>query len=51
MQYDMERLVPDLIRDCELAVRQGRLNVTESNALRRFYETELGDYSYLEGNK
>ena len=49
MQYDMERLVPELLRDCELAVRQGRLTVAESNALRRFYETELGGYSYLEG--
>ena len=49
MQYDMDRLVPELLRDCELAVRQGRLTVAESNALRRFYETELGGYSYLEG--
>jgi arginine decarboxylase len=51
MQYDMDRLVPDLLRDCELAVRQGRLTVAESNALRRFYEIELGGYSYLEGGR
>lgn len=51
MQYDMDRLVPELLRDCELAVRQGRLTVAESNAIRRFYETELGGYSYLEGGE
>jgi hypothetical protein len=47
----MDRLVPELLRDCELAVRQGRLTVAESNAIRRFYETELGGYSYLEGGE
>jgi arginine decarboxylase len=48
MRYDVERLVPQLARDCERAVREGRLSLAESQALRRFYDGELSGYTYLE---
>jgi arginine decarboxylase len=48
MQYDMDRLFPQLSRDCERATREGRMTVAESHALRRFYESELNGYTYLE---
>lgn len=47
MQYDVDRLYPRLYRDCERAVRDGRLTLAESQALRRFYESELNGYTYL----
>ena len=49
MQYDVERLFPQFARDCERAVREGRMTLAESQALRRFYEWELNGYTYLEG--
>jgi arginine decarboxylase len=48
MEYDVEELHPKLSRDCERAVREGRLTVAESQALKRFYEGELDGYAYLE---
>jgi arginine decarboxylase len=48
MQYDVERLVPQFARDCERAVREGRISLPESQAMRRFYEAELTGYTYLE---
>ena len=48
MQYQVERLFPQLSRDCERAVREGRMSLAESQALRRFYESELNGYTYLE---
>jgi arginine decarboxylase len=48
MEYDVAELAPALARDCERAVREGRLTVVESQALKRFYENELNGYSYLE---
>ncbi|MGB7738167.1 MAG: biosynthetic arginine decarboxylase [Steroidobacteraceae bacterium] len=48
MQYDVERLVPQFARDCERAVREGRITLPESQAMRRFYEAELAGYTYLE---
>jgi arginine decarboxylase len=48
MQYEVERLFPQLSRDCERAVREGRMSLAESQALRRFYESELNGYTYLE---
>jgi arginine decarboxylase len=48
MQYEAERLFPQLSRDCERAVREGRMSLAESQALRRFYESELNGYTYLE---
>jgi arginine decarboxylase len=50
MQYDVERLVPQFARDCERAVREGRITLPESQALRRFYEAELVGYTYLESS-
>jgi arginine decarboxylase len=48
MRYDADRLLPQLARDCERAVREGRLSLAESQALRRFYDGELNGYTYLE---
>lgn len=48
MQYDVDRLFPQFARDCERAVREGRMTLAESQALRRFYEWELAGYTYLE---
>ena len=48
MQYDIDRLFPQLSRDCERAVREGRMSLSETQALRRFYELELNGYTYLE---
>jgi arginine decarboxylase len=51
MQYDIDSLYPKLSRDCERAVRHGRMSLAESQALRRFYERELNGYTYLEGDE
>ncbi len=48
MEYDVEELYPALSRDCERAVREGRMTVAESQAIKRFYENELDGYAYLE---
>jgi len=48
MEYDVAQLAPALARDCERAVREGRLTVAESQVLKRFYENELNGYAYLE---
>jgi arginine decarboxylase len=48
MEYDVEELYPALSRDCERAIRAGRMTITESQALKRFYEGELNGYAYLE---
>ncbi len=48
MEYDVAELYPALARDCERAVRDGRMTVAESQAIKRFYETELDGYAYLE---
>ncbi|HWG78086.1 MAG TPA: biosynthetic arginine decarboxylase [Steroidobacteraceae bacterium] len=48
MEYDIAELAPAMARDCERAVREGRLTVAESQALKRFYEHELDGYAYLE---
>jgi len=48
MEYDVAELYPALARDCERAIRDGRMTVAESQALRRFYESELNGYAYLE---
>ncbi|MFO1376632.1 MAG: biosynthetic arginine decarboxylase [Steroidobacteraceae bacterium] len=48
MQYDTDELYPRFARDCERAMREGRLSVAEGQALKRFYESELNGYTYLE---
>jgi arginine decarboxylase len=48
MEYDVEELYPALARDCERAIRDGRMTIAESQAIKRFYESELNGYSYLE---
>jgi arginine decarboxylase len=48
MEYDVAELYPALSRDCERAVRDGRMTIAESQAVKRFYEAELNGYSYLE---
>jgi arginine decarboxylase len=50
MQYDAERLQPLLARDCEVAVREGRMTVPETRMLMRFYQAELSGYTYLEAD-
>jgi len=48
MEYDVAELYPALARDCERAVRDGRMTVAESQSIKRFYENELNGYAYLE---
>ncbi len=48
MEYDVAALAPALARDCERAIRDGRMSVAESQTLKRFYEGELAGYAYLE---
>lgn len=48
MEYDVADLYPALSRDCERAIRDGRMSVPETQALKRFYERELDGYAYLE---
>jgi len=48
MEYDVAELYPALARDCERAIRDGRMTVAESQAVKRFYEGELNGYAYLE---
>ena len=48
MEYDVEELYPALARDCERAIRDGRMTLAESQRLKRFYEGELNGYAYLE---
>jgi arginine decarboxylase len=48
MEYDVAELAPALSRDCERAIRDGRMSIAETQKLKRFYEGELDGYSYLE---
>ena len=48
MEYDVAELYPALARDCERAIRDGRMTLAESQMLKRFYESELDGYAYLE---
>ena len=48
MEYDVAELYPALARDCERAIRDGRMTIAESQLLKRFYEKELDGYAYLE---
>ena len=48
MEYDTDELYPGIARDCERAVQEGRMSLTEAQAVKRFYENELNGYAYLE---
>jgi arginine decarboxylase len=48
MEYDVAELYPALARDCERAVRDGKMSLAESQSIKRFYENELDGYAYLE---
>jgi arginine decarboxylase len=48
MEYDTDELYPRLARDCERAVREGRMTLNEAQSVKRFYENELNGYAYLE---
>ena len=48
MEYDVAELYPALARDCERAMRDGRMTMAESQQIKRFYEGELNGYAYLE---
>jgi arginine decarboxylase len=48
MEYDTDELYPRIARDCERAIQEGRMSITEAQAVKRFYENELNGYAYLE---
>ncbi len=48
MRYDVDRIVPRLVKDCETSVREGRMTLPESRVLVRFFESALSGYTYLE---
>ena len=48
VQYNAEKLTESLRKDVERAVRAGRITLTESRQLLRFYEAGLDGYTYLE---
>lgn len=50
VQYEPDRLEADLRRDCERALHAGKLTVSESRTLMRFYSEGLASYTYLEGH-
>lgn len=51
MQYDVEKLLPRIERDCEVAVRAGRMTLAESQVLTRFYASALDGYTYLQSDR
>jgi arginine decarboxylase len=44
-------LYPRLVKDCEAAVREGRMTLPETRVLLRFYESALNGYTYLESDE
>jgi arginine decarboxylase len=48
MEYDTDELYPRIARDCERAIQEGRMSITEAQTIKRFYENELDGYAYLE---
>jgi arginine decarboxylase len=48
VEFSAETLLTKLRSDVETAVRQGRLDYSESGRLLRFYEDGFGGYTYLE---
>jgi arginine decarboxylase len=47
VQFDTQRCARDLQRDCERAVKRGRLSAEETRRLMSFYEGGLNSYTYL----
>jgi arginine decarboxylase len=48
VQYSADELLARMRKDVERAVKTGKLSVTESRQLLRFYENGLDGYTYLE---
>ena len=48
VQFNARALLEQFRRDVEKAVREGRIDYTESGRLLRFYEDGLYGYTYLE---
>ncbi len=48
VQYSADELTARLRKDVERAVRAGKISLTESRQLLRFYESGLDGYTYLE---
>ncbi len=48
MRYEVDRLYPRLVRDCEQAVRAGSMSLPETRTLLKFYQNALEGYTYLE---
>jgi arginine decarboxylase len=48
VQYSADELTARLRKDVERAVRTGRISLTESRQLLRFYESGMEGYTYLE---
>ncbi|MDF1870297.1 MAG: hypothetical protein P1U30_07880, partial [Phycisphaerales bacterium] len=48
VQYDASDLARALERECEQGVRAKSLTVSEARTMRRFYESGLEGYTYLD---
>lgn len=48
VQYDVDGLRSTIRRETERAVKRGRMSVQESQSLRRFFDSGLQGYTYLE---
>lgn len=48
VQYDPDHFADRIARDCERAVRVGKMTVAETRALLDFYRSGLDSYTYLE---
>jgi arginine decarboxylase len=48
VQYSADELTARLRKDVERAVRSGKISLTESRQLLRFYESGMEGYTYLE---
>jgi arginine decarboxylase len=48
VQYSADELTAKLRKDVERAVRSGKISLTESRQLLRFYESGMEGYTYLE---
>jgi arginine decarboxylase len=48
VQYSAEELTARMRKDVERAVRAGKISLSESKQMLRFYESGLDGYTYLE---